>query len=586
MAGDSEKISELPDYPGGVAQAAIDGASLPVAIGNVSNAKIRVADVSLHISQRIRSDRLVAGDNIQIDNDSRVISATDTVYNDAAIVERAEEIYTELGAEIERAAQAEQGLSASIASEAIRAAAAETNLQGQIDIANERITGIENLGDYAGAFDTYALLPKNTSGFSQAVTVNDFATVRADETRGNAVTRYVASSIAPNGAITWAYDVTYSTDISGKADNQQSLAATSNTDSNTDTGAYSNTLPNVLQTIWNKIRSVANNLSGKVDKSIILNELDFNSVIITGVYDVRNSSTNAPNGSGTRWNLTVFSNNGIIIQMARYYHNTSPLGDRVAVRSRNEAGTWTGWQYIAIQSDLAAIATDLTSIANNLSGKVSKAGDTMTGQLTMANGVPLKFGNTTLNMVGDDVSIGDQDVGGTLIVRGENNIGEILIRDPGQTSGGFPVRASINNKLGSNASAGGDLSGTFPNPSVKRITMDSIITESALNGILPDPGRVAVHYLDDCVIGVIGKVTATVYTSRRPGGGGNQLEQLMPVSHIDGTGVVSRMYMRGGNYNGNAAVWQPWATAALSGNNKILATDSTGKHKELNYTTA
>jgi len=73
-----------------------------------------------------------------------------------------------------------------------------------------------------------------------------------------------------------------------------------------------------------------------------------------------------------------------------------------------------------------------------VNSKVSKSGDKMAG--------PLNFANSTLNMVGDDASIGDQDVGGALIVRGENAPGEIIIRDPGQTGGGFYVKSQINAK--------------------------------------------------------------------------------------------------------------------------------------------
>jgi hypothetical protein len=84
---------------------------------------------------------------------------------------------------------------------------------------SERIDGVENLGHYAGAFDTYALLPKNTSGFPQGITANDFATIRADETHDGNVTRYIVSGIdAESGDVTWVYDVTYNLDISGKAD--------------------------------------------------------------------------------------------------------------------------------------------------------------------------------------------------------------------------------------------------------------------------------------------------------------------------------------------------------------------------------
>ncbi|MBO0736548.1 MAG: hypothetical protein J2P48_08270 [Alphaproteobacteria bacterium] len=79
-----------------------------------------------------------------------------------------------------------------------------------------RITGLANLGSFVGSFDTRDDLPADQSGFTHPITVNDFATVRADETQGNATTRYVATAIAGGGEITWVLDLTYSTDVTGK----------------------------------------------------------------------------------------------------------------------------------------------------------------------------------------------------------------------------------------------------------------------------------------------------------------------------------------------------------------------------------
>ncbi|MDR2942366.1 MAG: hypothetical protein LBV17_07230 [Treponema sp.] len=77
-----------------------------------------------------------------------------------------------------------------------------------------KINSIENLRHYAGA-----LLPANTSEYPSGITVNDFATIRADETHGVDVTRYVVREIdAETGDITWVYDLTYTTCISGKTD--------------------------------------------------------------------------------------------------------------------------------------------------------------------------------------------------------------------------------------------------------------------------------------------------------------------------------------------------------------------------------
>ena len=78
--------------------------------------------------------------------------------------------------------------------------------------------GIANLGHFQGSFNTYASLPANQSYFT-GLTVNDFITIKADETKGGMTTRYVCQAInSATGAITWTYDLTYSTDISGKVD--------------------------------------------------------------------------------------------------------------------------------------------------------------------------------------------------------------------------------------------------------------------------------------------------------------------------------------------------------------------------------
>jgi len=98
--------------------------------------------------------------------------------------------------------------------------------QQQVNELNTRIDGIGNLGLYVGAFDNFetqqapgnTIVPTNTAQFAGPVSVNDFITVRQDETHGDASTRYVVTAIAGNGDITWSYDITYSTDITGKMD--------------------------------------------------------------------------------------------------------------------------------------------------------------------------------------------------------------------------------------------------------------------------------------------------------------------------------------------------------------------------------
>lgn len=81
-----------------------------------------------------------------------------------------------------------------------------------------RIEALENMGSYIGTFDTYSAVPNNISGFDD-ITLNDYINVRTDETHSNLTTRYIATAInSTTGAITWTYDITYSTDVSGKMD--------------------------------------------------------------------------------------------------------------------------------------------------------------------------------------------------------------------------------------------------------------------------------------------------------------------------------------------------------------------------------
>ncbi len=220
---DKVRISDLPHY-GSFADAVTNNVMFPLAQGSQFNARIGAADIAvyteqlilsalngvaeledlnalrddfelharnndIHIFQQERSawnskqDRLVAGENIQIEGD--VISATDTVYDDAEIREQ-------------------------IADEINRAVVVESNLA-------DRIARVENLGDYVGSFPTKASLPADTSAFPNGITVNDFTTIQSDETHSNTPSRYVVSAI--NGtAITWNYDFSYSQDITGKAD--------------------------------------------------------------------------------------------------------------------------------------------------------------------------------------------------------------------------------------------------------------------------------------------------------------------------------------------------------------------------------
>ena len=91
--------------------------------------------------------------------------------------------------------------------------------EAQVHSLGARVASLEILGQHVGSFDTRAAVPDNKSGFTNGITINDFVTVRVDETQSNAVTRYIATAInSSTGALTWTYDISYSTDVTGKQD--------------------------------------------------------------------------------------------------------------------------------------------------------------------------------------------------------------------------------------------------------------------------------------------------------------------------------------------------------------------------------
>jgi len=98
--------------------------------------------------------------------------------------------------------------------------------QQEILMLSTRVEDLGSLGSYIGAFDNFqaqqapgnTIVPVNIAQFAGSASVNDFITVRQDETHGGASTRYVIKAIDTYGNITWGYDITYSTDITGKMD--------------------------------------------------------------------------------------------------------------------------------------------------------------------------------------------------------------------------------------------------------------------------------------------------------------------------------------------------------------------------------
>jgi hypothetical protein len=108
---------------------------------------------------------------------------------------------------------------------------AHIDMRNDISNLDVRITDLSNLGAYVGSFDNKitaqeagnTTVPSNISEIALAVSVNDFCTVRQDETvldsgSNPQTTRYVISAIDGSGNITWVYDITYSADLTGKMD--------------------------------------------------------------------------------------------------------------------------------------------------------------------------------------------------------------------------------------------------------------------------------------------------------------------------------------------------------------------------------
>ena len=97
-------------------------------------------------------------------------------------------------------------------------------INAQLNSLSARIDSMAEMGRYLGTFDTYAAIPKTTSGWPGEEGINDFVNVRQDENHGGQTSRYIISAII-NGNITWTYDIALGTDVSGKADKVASPVA-------------------------------------------------------------------------------------------------------------------------------------------------------------------------------------------------------------------------------------------------------------------------------------------------------------------------------------------------------------------------
>jgi hypothetical protein len=99
-----------------------------------------------------------------------------------------------------------------LAAEKIARETADNLLQGQI-------TGLSQLGRFLDTVDDYTDLPAIPADLPPLATIGDYITVRADSSHGGANTVWRVKAIdLQNNTVTWVYDHTTSSDMSGKID--------------------------------------------------------------------------------------------------------------------------------------------------------------------------------------------------------------------------------------------------------------------------------------------------------------------------------------------------------------------------------
>lgn len=99
--------------------------------------------------------------------------------------------------------------------------------ESQLNVLAQKISKLENFGNFVGSYNTYESLPANVETillrYGVEPGVSDFATVRGGDYGDSGIPRdsvtcWSITKIDENGNIEWAYEYTYNLDISGKVD--------------------------------------------------------------------------------------------------------------------------------------------------------------------------------------------------------------------------------------------------------------------------------------------------------------------------------------------------------------------------------
>jgi hypothetical protein len=108
------------------------------------------------------------------------------------------------------------------------------------------------------------------------------------------------------------------------------------------------------------------------------------------------------------------------------YHGTATYAQSAGSANSVAWGNVSGKPATYTPSTHTHTIAQVTNLQSSLDAKVNRSGDTMTGALN--------FANDTMNKVGDDVAIGDFNVGGALGVKGLNGSTTLALLEAGGTT--------------------------------------------------------------------------------------------------------------------------------------------------------